>query len=37
MTYSNIARVERALDNPAAVILAGLTVVLAISFFLLGA
>jgi hypothetical protein len=37
MTYSNLARAERALDNPAAIVLAGLVVILAISFSLLGA
>jgi hypothetical protein len=37
MTQVNLARAERALDNPAALVLVGLGMILAISFFLLGA
>jgi hypothetical protein len=37
MTHSMLARAERALDKSAAFVLAGLGVVLAVSFSLLGA
>jgi hypothetical protein len=37
MTHSKLARVERALDKSASVVLAGLGLVLAVSFSLLSA
>jgi hypothetical protein len=37
MTQVNLSRVERALENPAAVLMVALGALLAVAFFLLGA